>query len=342
MPALDLKTLIGVSTFKKYLTQLNKALEASLEDADPIIREAAIRHVLAPSKRLRPAMTFAVVHALGKPISKKVITAGCSIELAHISSLIHDDIIDNASSRRGVPTINTQEGNSQAIIIGDYLLAEACVQAAMVNAETSRIVATAVARICDGQSREVADQYNIDRDGELMLRSIRGKTAELFAAACRIGGLCAGIPAKQLDALSSFGEYFGMAFQLIDDVLDFVSSDELLGKPIGNDIVEGVYTMPILLALHGPEQIAIRAALEERKPPTSTFTELLIREYAIGKTIEVARQFNARAMDALSPLTAKGRDLSKLAKLPEAYLDWSLSALVAPEYQSVMSISTTS
>jgi heptaprenyl diphosphate synthase len=336
MSTLDLEALIGVPKLPKYLQQIHTAIEASLADADSIIRDAALRHALAPSKRLRPAMTLAVVHALGKPINKKVITACVAIELAHVSSLIHDDIIDEADSRRGIPTINSQEGVDQAIIIGDYVLAEACAQAAAVSAEAARIVARAIARICDGQSREVADQYNIDREGELMLNSIRGKTAELFAAACRIGGLCAGVPVAQLDALSAYGEQFGMAFQLIDDVLDFVSTDELLGKHIGNDIAEGVYTMPVLLALHGPEQEAIRSALSERSRPTSAFTELLINEYAIGKTIEVAKRFNAQASEALTALVGKGRDFKHLSELPEAYLTWSLSSLAAPEYRSAV------
>jgi heptaprenyl diphosphate synthase len=336
MSAIDLEILLGVPPLQKYLRQLDTAMETCLAGADPIIQAAAQRHVFAPSKRLRPAMTMAIVHALGKPVGKKAITAGCAIELAHISSLIHDDIIDNADSRRGIPTINSQEGTSQAIIIGDYLLAEACAEAASVNAAAARIVADAVKRICDGQSREVADQYNVDREGESMLRSIHGKTAELFAAACRIGGLCAGLPSDQLDALSNFGEQFGMAFQLIDDALDLVSSDELLGKPVGNDIVEGVYTMPILLALHGPEQETVRTVLSEQNRPGSSFIELLISEYAIGKTIEVAKQFNIQASESLRPLAAKGRNLTDLLAFPEAYLTWSLTTLVAPEYRAAL------
>jgi heptaprenyl diphosphate synthase/octaprenyl-diphosphate synthase len=334
MSTLDLKNLLGIPGFKKYLQQINTALKVSLEDADPIIRDAALRHALAPSKRLRPALLIAVVQAMGKPINKKVITACAAIELAHISSLIHDDIIDNADSRHGIPTVNSQEGVDQAIIVGDYVLAKACTVAAQLSAEAAQIVATAIARICDGQSREVADQYNLDRDGESMLRSIRGKTAELFAAACRIGGLCAGLPANQRDALATYGEQFGMAFQLIDDVLDFTSTDELLGKSVGNDVVEGVYTMPVLLALHGPRQEEVREALSEHKRPTPAFTTLLIEEYAIGQTLEVTKRCNTLAVTALEPLRKqKGRDLSSLHRLPSAYLDWSLQTLVAPEYR---------
>jgi heptaprenyl diphosphate synthase len=334
MSSLDLENVLEITSFQKYLQQINAALEASVAEADPIIRTAAQRHLLASSKRLRPAVTLAVIQAFGKPINKKAIAACSAIELTHISSLIHDDIIDKAELRRGIPTISSQEGVDQAIIIGDYILAKACVHAAMVSAEAAQVAGDAMARICDGQSREVADQYNIDRDGELMLASIRGKTAELFAAACRIGGICAGLGPKQLDALSTYGDQFGMAFQLVDDVLDFVSSEELLGKPVGNDIAEGVYTMPVLLALHGPERDAIRTALAQRSRPTNAFAELLLDEYAIGQTLEVAKQYAENAAQALKPLITKGRELDGLVQFPSAYIAWSLSTLVAPEYRS--------
>src|SRR5581483_9130794 len=193
-----------------------------------------------------------------------------------------------------------------------------------------QIVADAIARICDGQSREVADQYNIDRDGELMLRSMRGKTAELFAACCRIGGICAGRTPEENDALAAYGEQFGMAFQLIDDVLDLVSSEELLGKPVGNDVAEGVYTMPILLALHGSTQETIRQALSEHHHQTAQLVELLIDEYAIGKTIDVARQFTAHATETLAPYAGTDNDLQSLLTFPGQYLTWSLNNLVAP------------
>lgn len=333
MSKIDLAALLGIPSLPNYLQQINTELGVALSGADPIIRDAVLRHALAPSKRLRPAMTIAVVHAIGKPITKRVIAASTAIELAHISSLIHDDIIDQADSRRGIQTINGQEGVSQAIIAGDYVLAKACSEAAIVNTTATQVVADAIARICDGQSREVADQYNIDRDGELMLRSIRGKTAELFATACRIGGVCAGLQKSELDVLSNYGEQFGMAFQLIDDVLDLISNEELLGKPVGNDIVEGVYTMPILLALHGREAEVIRTALGERSRPTAAFTQLLIDEYAIGKTVEVAQQFGARASEALTATDSQNGKLGHLLAFPSAYLEWSLTNLVAPEYR---------
>ena len=331
MSKLDLGKLLGISDLPKYLAQIDAEIETAFANADPIIHDAVLRHALAPSKRLRPAMTTAIILAAGKPITKKAIMTSTAIELAHISSLIHDDIIDQADSRRGIPTINSQEGASQAIIAGDYVLAKACTEAARVNAEITQVIGDAIARICDGQSREVADQYNIERDGELMLRSIRGKTAELFAAACRVGGIYAGLQDTDLEALSSYGNHFGMAFQLIDDVLDFVSNEELLGKPVGNDIVEGVYTMPILLALHGGERDIVRATLEERTRRGTTLTELLINDYAIGKTIEVSRQFGVRAAEALAPLVTK-KDFAHLLEFPTAYLNWSLHNLVSPEY----------
>lgn len=340
MPTFDPKTILGLSAYQQYLQQLNTTLEASLADADPLIKMAAARHVLAPSKRLRPLIALAVVAAYNKPINQTVINAGAAIELMHIASLVHDDIIDKAELRRGIPTINSQEGPDQALIVGDYLLAKACVVAAAVSAEAAQIVAQAMARICDGQSSEVADQYNIDRDGERMLASIQGKTAELFAAACQVGGICAGATPKQLNALRLYGEQFGMAFQLIDDVLDFVSTEELLGKAIGNDVVEGVYTMPVLLALHGREQEAVRNALAERSQPTSAFTELLIDEFAIGQTIEVAKRFAKSAALALRPLAHKERDIQALVEFPSAYLAWSLSTLVAPEYRKKLGAAT--
>lgn len=332
MSKLDLQTLLGVPTLPSNLKRINQEIEAALSAAEPTIRDAALRHLRAPGKRLRPVLTLAVMRALGKPVAAKGVSACASIELVHISSLIHDDIMDKAASRRGIPTIHTQEGLGTAIISGDYLLAQACAEAAGVSAETVQLITAAIISLCNGQTQEVADEFKIERDGERMLQSIRNKTAALFAAACRIGGVTAGLKSAELDALAAYGENFGMAFQLINDVLDFVSTEELLGKATGTDLVEGVYTMPVLLALHGQEQAAVRTYLEDRSPLTPAFVELLISEYAIGKTVEVAKEFAARARASIAPLQRKSHDFSHLAAFPEAYIAWSLDNLIAPEY----------
>jgi heptaprenyl diphosphate synthase len=194
---------------------------------------------------------FSVVAAqvAGGPTTEAAVQGGIACELVHLGSLYHDDVMDESPTRRGVDTVNAKWGNLQAILAGDFLLARASEIAASLGTEVAGLLARTIGRLCEGQIEELRHTYNVARPVDSYLSSIAGKTASLYATAARIGGLVSGFPAPVTDALTEFGEAYGMVFQIADDLLDISSTDEELGKPAGHDMVEGVYTYPVLHTL---------------------------------------------------------------------------------------------
>jgi geranylgeranyl pyrophosphate synthase len=239
---------------------------------------------------------------------------------------VHDDIMDAADARRGVATVNSMEGVPRAILVGDYLLARAGEAAATVSQEVAAVLASTIADLCDGQSRETVDLFNCDRAVEDMFLAIRGKTGALLRAAAEIGSLSAGGDSALTSSLASFGEAFGVAFQIVDDVLDIVSSRTLLGKPVGNDLREGNYTLPVLTALadetHGGQ---LRSMLGRSlgDSDVAAALEIVIDSGGVSAAIDTARHYNADARDALAHLESPVVD--GLRELPAEYLEWALT-----------------
>jgi heptaprenyl diphosphate synthase len=157
--------------------------------------------------------------------------------------------MDESPTRRGVETVNAKWGNLQAILAGDFLLSKASEIAASLGTEVAGLLARTIGRLCEGQIEELRHTYNVARPVDSYLTSIGGKTASLFSTSARIGGLVSGFPRPVIDALTRFGESYGMVFQVVDDLLDISATDEQLGKPAGHDMVEGVYTLPVLHTL---------------------------------------------------------------------------------------------
>jgi len=300
---------------------------------NPHIAHPLKRLIKAHSKRLRPMFVIAVAASQGVKIDKTVIQACAAIELAHIGTLVHDDIIDQAAIRWRVPTINSQEGSDQAILIGDYLFAKAFEQAAMVSQQVATMIGSALADLCDGQSMEMADQYNLGRTEKSLQRAHKGKTASLFELACQVGGMCAQLQPSQVSALASYGENFGMTFQLIDDLLNILSTDEIFGKPVGNDASEGVYTLPIIYSLKGQSAKNLKSILAKKnKIDQAKLVDMLLRDGSIGKTIQKSKSYNRLASEALDKLSASTA-ITDLKNLPEIYLTQALKHYVAPQHR---------
>ena len=181
-----------------------------------------------------------------------MVLGAVAVELVHQGSLYHDDVMDSATTRRTVESVNSKWGNHQAILAGDFLLGRASEISASLGVEVAGLLAKTISQLCDGQVRELEYLYRVDRTEESYLKSIDGKTASLLAAACRIGGIVADLPEEHTEHLTIFGRAYGMAFQVVDDILDLTATDEELGKPAGNDMIEGVYTLPVIRAMaHG-------------------------------------------------------------------------------------------
>jgi heptaprenyl diphosphate synthase len=230
--------------------RVEAALLAAVRTRDAYLTELASHLIVAGGKRLRPVMTIAAAQVGGKAkVSDEVIQGAIACELVHLGSLYHDDVMDESTMRRGVDTVNAKWGNLQAIVAGDFLLARASGIAASLGNEIAGLLARTIAELCEGQIEELQHTYSVARTVPSYLVSIEGKTASLFATSARIGALVAGHDADVVDALTNYGTAFGMVFQIVDDILDVIATDEELGKRAGHDMEEGVYTLPVLLTL---------------------------------------------------------------------------------------------
>jgi heptaprenyl diphosphate synthase len=248
------------------LARVEEALRESVRAEDPFLTEVVSHLINAGGKRGRPLFALSAAATATDaiaPASATAVMGAVSVELVHLGSLYHDDVMDEAATRRTVESVNARWGNLKAILAGDYLLARASEIAASIGTEVAGLLARTIAELCEGQVYELQSTFNVDRTEEAYLRSIAGKTAALFATASRIGGLVAGVDDTHVDALTTFGHGYGMAFQIVDDVLDITATDEQLGKPAGHDLVEGVYTLPVLrtLAGGGPAAASLREML---------------------------------------------------------------------------------
>ena len=234
------------------LRRVEDELLAAAATSDHFVTELA-RHLIAVGGKLvRPGFCLAsslVCDEAPRRSSVAAVKGGASVELVHIGSLYHDDVIDGATTRRSVPSVNAQWGNLRAILAGDYLLGRASAMAASLGAEVAVLLAEAITQLCEGQIVELENAYDIERSEQRYERAISGKTAALLSISCRIGATVGDVPRPIAEALGDFGFSYGMAFQIVDDILDLVATESQLGKPAGNDLAEGTYTLPVIRAL---------------------------------------------------------------------------------------------
>ena len=301
----NIATLLGVPGLDAHLARLEETLKGSVASGDPFLSEVAGHLIGAGGKRIRPALALAAAVAGGAEPSDDVLHGGVSVELVHIGSLYHDDVMDEALTRRGVESVNARWGNLVAILAGDFLLARASEIAASLGTEVAGLLAATIGRLCEGQVGELKTAFSPTRTEDEYLRSIAGKTASLTAASCRIGGLCAGLDRPAVEALTVFGEAFGMVFQIRDDVLDVVGTDAQLGKPAGQDLVEGTYSLPVIRALAdpvaGPELRALLGRpLDEAERDKAR--EIVRATSGVDEAMAVARRYADDAASALGAL----------------------------------------
>jgi len=205
--------------------------------------------------------------------------------------------------------VNARWGNLVAILAGDFLLARASEIAAGLGTEVAGLLATTIGKLCEGQVRELAQTFDVTRSEESYLTSINGKTAALMATACRIGAITAGIDRPGVEALTSYGDRVGMVFQIVDDILDVVATDEELGKPAGNDLVEGVYTLPVIRALASAESSeSLRALLGSplEADEVEAARSIIRSNGAVSAAVEVARRYAVESEEALAGVAAGG------------------------------------
>lgn len=262
-PFTEIGALLGQS-FADELTQVKAILTGAIPTMDDQrstwLREVIDYSLSTPGKLLRPLLCLMVSQATAsnhQPLSKHHLTTAAVAEMIHIATLLHDDVLDDADTRRGKPTARLQWNNTVAILGGDYLLAQASRRLAQIgNIRLVAIYSDVLADLCDGEIEQLRTQRNLNLDWDSYHTKTRCKTASLFAAVCESAGVLNQLEEATIQHLRQFGESVGQAFQLVDDLLDFQSSEAVTGKPVLNDLRQGLITAPILLAFeseHLPE-----------------------------------------------------------------------------------------
>jgi octaprenyl-diphosphate synthase len=235
------------------LQATNAAIVARMDSPVALIPQLAAHLVAAGGKRLRPLLTLASAKLCGYVGDRQVALAAC-VEFIHTATLLHDDVVDESVLRRGFASANAVFGNKASVLVGDFLFARAFqLMVADGSLEVLRILSAAAATIAEGEVLQLTTQNDLATTEQKYFDVIRGKTAALFAAACEVGGVIAGQPPAQCAALAQFGMDLGMAFQLVDDALDYSAVQAELGKTVGDDFREGKLTYPVLLALAGAD-----------------------------------------------------------------------------------------
>ena len=305
------------------LERLEPLLAGSVMTGDSFLDDVTTHLIAAGGKRLRPALALVAATRGERKASEQDLLGGVAVELVHLASLYHDDVIDEASVRRSVESVNSRYGNLIAIVAGDYLLSRSAAIAAALGTEVAGLLATTLGQLCEGQIVEVRSCFKTDRSEGDYFAAIAGKTAALMSASCRIGALTSGARRDEVDAFTQFGRALGMVFQLRDDVLDVVADDGELGKPPGQDLAEGVYTLPVLLALRDPDAgPELRTLLGQPlgQPEREKARSIVSESKAIEKTVAVARRHVADALVATEG-TGPPRVADGLARLARSLLD---------------------
>jgi octaprenyl-diphosphate synthase len=275
-------------------------------------------HIIASGgKRLRPMLTLASAQMCGYRGQRHAALAAC-VEFIHTATLLHDDVVDESALRRGEAAANVLWGNKPSVLVGDFLFTRAFqLMVADGSLDVLRILSSAAAIIAEGEVLQLLTSNDTATSEQAYLDVISGKTAALFAASCEVGAVIAGRPRAEMEALASFGHNLGLAFQLVDDALDYSAKQEKLGKTIGDDFREGKITLPVILAFHrgGEEDRAFWTRTMERQEQTAEdlrHAQLLMqRTAALNDTIARAAHYGAIARDALGrfPDSAEKRAL---------------------------------
>ncbi len=287
------------------LRATNQAIIARMDSPVALIPQLAAHLVAAGGKRLRPLLTLAAARLCGYEGTRQVALAAC-VEFIHTATLLHDDVVDESILRRGYASANAVFGNKASVLVGDFLFARAFqLMVADGSLDVLRILSAAAATIAEGEVLQLTTQNDLATTEQKYFDVIRGKTAALFAAACEVGAVIADRPPAQCAALAQFGLDLGMAFQLVDDALDYAADEVELGKTVGDDFREGKLTYPVLLAIaeaNAEEQSFWSRAIGEGQQTESDLATALtlIKKYdATARSLARASTFVESACAAL-------------------------------------------
>lgn len=287
------------------LQEIEQLLHDVIQSDSPLVREVGDYICLTNGKKLRPIMTLLMSRAFGSSATNLPVKIAAALETIHVASLLHDDVIDKAPLRRGKPSVNARWGDDVAILMADYLFASAFdLVLDQLQPESLRLICQVTRGMSEGE------MYQIERRGRWLTRQdylniIQCKTAYLFSAGCALGAMSAGLPLTATAQAADFGLNFGMAFQITDDALDYVATNDHWGKSLGLDLAAGKQTLPLILAMESatPEDRNKIEAVMNNGRDFTVIEGILERYGAIKQSLEVAQNYAAQAAGRLGGIS---------------------------------------
>jgi heptaprenyl diphosphate synthase len=288
------------------LQQVRETILLRAESDDPDVRQAVGQLLASSGKMLRPAFVL-LASRFGMPDKDRMIRIAAAVEMLHMATLVHDDIIDAAPMRRGVPSLQALRGPRNAVLVGDWLFVTCFSMIAdLAGDQNARALAHLVARICGSEISQSADKYVLHTSVRRYLRRIAGKTAALFALAFHVGAVESGCSAALVALLRRLGYSLGMGFQIIDDILDFTCGVSETGKPSGNDLSQGIFTLPVVLALKSDDGqlAAVLSRGRTSRRAAARAARIVVAGSGIAGARAAATAYTTRAVRAIDQLPA--------------------------------------
>ncbi|NMP22684.1 polyprenyl synthetase family protein [Sulfobacillus sp. DSM 109850] len=288
------------------MAAVDRRLKEVLEQHNPVVREVSDYLQEASGKRLRPALVLLAGQFGQAPaVASDLLDVASGVEMIHMATLVHDDIIDEADMRRGIPAVRSKFSNPVAVLAGDFLFARAFqLLSATGRPEIVNLAADVVYVMSTGEISQHLDQGKIASEAAYW-RRIEAKTGHFLEACCRLGAVASRAPQSVQDALGRYGHHIGLAYQVIDDLLDWTADPERLGKAVGEDIAAGIYTLPVIHGLETPEfRAPLKAALEQGAESVDAVRELLVESGALAYCQRRAGEHLQAAREALAEVSS--------------------------------------
>ncbi|MCP8616702.1 heptaprenyl diphosphate synthase component II [Salirhabdus salicampi] len=280
---------------KDDINKIDKELLHIIQAEHSVLRAASTQLLQAGGKRIRPVFVLLAAQ-FGEYNFERVKKVAIALELIHMATLVHDDVIDDAQLRRGKETVKSKWDNRVAMYTGDFMIARALEVLSEANsAKAHQILSRGIVEVCLGEIEQLKDQYNVNQNIRTYLRRIKRKTALLIAISCRLGAAASDLDEKSERALFRYGYYIGMSYQIIDDILDFTSTDEELGKPAGSDLMNGNITLPVLYLMRDQTfKDKLEKKLSKRQHVGKEDVKDIIEEVKTNNAIDYAYEISDR------------------------------------------------
>lgn len=286
------------------INTIEKSLEETVKGESPLLQEASLHLLQAGGKRIRPVFVL-LAAKFGRYDIEVVKDVAVALELIHMASLVHDDVIDDADLRRGRPTIKSKWDNRFAMYSGDYIFAKSLeLMTNVQNPEAHQILSNTIVELTIGEIEQIKDKYRFEQNLRDYLLRIKRKTALLIAASCQLGAIAAGVEEEIHRKLFRFGYFVGMSFQITDDVLDFTGTEKELGKPAGGDLLQGNITLPVLFAMEDEKLHAEIVKVHEHmnSEEMDRIIQFIKNSDAIEKSIKMSDRYLDKALEVLAEL----------------------------------------